>query len=239
MIVVSSKTFLRNRLRFMPLLISAGCFLSSTSCSSNRTVASKTPATPKPARIGSKQQGIASWYGEPYHGRQAANGEIYNMDALTAAHKTLPFETWVRVKNLSNKKTTEVRITDRGPFVAGRIIDLSRASAREIELVGPGTARVRLEVIKPPKQFAQHTFAQHTFPQQTMFSVQIAAVTDRGLANQIAKQAESFGETSVFEKPGSRPTVFRVLVGKEQEPKATALLRRIRKYYKDAFLIKL
>ena len=234
MIVVSSKTFLRNRLRFMPLLISAGCFLSSTSCSSNRTVASKTPATPKPARIGSKQQGIASWYGEPYHGRQAANGEIYNMDALTAAHKTLPFETWVRVKNLSNKKTTEVRITDRGPFVAGRIIDLSRASAREIELVGPGTAHVRLEVIKPPKQFAQHTFAQHT-----MFSVQIAAVTDRGLANQIAKQAESFGETSVFEKPGSRPTVFRVLVGKEQEPKATALLRRIRKYYKDAFLIKL
>lgn len=229
MIVVRSKNILRSRMRFMLLLIIAGCFLSSISCSSNRTVASKTPATPKPVRIGSKQQGIASWYGEPYHGRQAANGEIYNMDALTAAHKTLPFETWVRVKNLSNKKTTEVRITDRGPFVAGRIIDLSRASAREIELVVPGTARVRLEVIKPPKQFAQ----------QPIFAVQIAAVNDRGLANQIAKKAESFGATSVLEKPGSQPKVFRVLVGKEQESKATALLKRMRREYKDAFLIKL
>ena len=181
------------------------------------------------------------------------------MDALTAAHKTLPFETWVRVKNLSNKKTTEVRITDRGPFVAGRIIDLSRASAREIEMIGPGIASVRLEVIKPPKQFAQQTFSQQTLSQQTfsqqtlsqqtlsqqtlsqhtMFSVQIAAVTDRALANQIAKQAESFGATSVFEKPGSQPNVFRVLVGKEQKPKAMALLKRIRRDYKDAFLIKL
>ena len=166
------------------------------------------------------------------------------MDALTAAHKTLPFETWVRVKNLSNKKTTEVRITDRGPFVAGRIIDLSRASAREIEMIGPGLASVRLEVIKPPKQFAQQTFSQQTLSQQTlsqhtMFSVQIAAVTDRALANQIAKQAESFGATSVFEKPGSQPNVFRVLVGKEQKPKAMALLKRIRRDYKDAFLIKL
>ncbi len=229
MIIVSSKKILRTRMQFASLLITAVCFLSSSSCSSNRTVASNTPATPKPARVGSKQQGIASWYGEPYHGRQAANGEIYNMNALTAAHKTLPFETWVRIKNLSNKKTTEVRITDRGPFVAGRIIDLSRASAREIELVGPGTARVRLEVIKPPKRFEQHT----------LFAIQIAAVTDRGLANQIAKQAEGFGATSIFEKPGSRPTVFRVVVGKEQEPKATALLKKIRRDYKDAFLIKL
>ena len=151
------------------------------------------------------------------------------MDALTAAHKTLPFETWVRVKNLSNKKTAEVRITDRGPFVAGRIIDLSRASAREIELVDPGTARVRLEVIKAPKQFIQHAW----------FAVQIAAVTDRALANQIAKQAENFGTTSIVEKPGSRPVVLRVLVGKEQESKAAALLKKIRRDYRDAFLIKL
>ena len=72
------------------------------------------------------------------------------MDALTAAHKTLPFETWVRVKNLSNKKTTEVRITDRGPFVAGRIIDLSYAAAQSIDMVGPGTALVRIDVLDSP-----------------------------------------------------------------------------------------
>ena len=84
-----------------------------TGCASTRTTTVKTSSTPRPARIGWKQQGIASWYGDPYDGRRAANGEIYDMQAFTAAHKTLPFETWVRVKNISNKKWTEVRITDR------------------------------------------------------------------------------------------------------------------------------
>jgi rare lipoprotein A len=74
------------------------------------------------------------------------------MNAFTAAHQFLPFETWVRVKNLSNKKTAEVRITDRGPFVGGRILDLSRAAARQIDLIGPGTAKVRIEVIHSPRR---------------------------------------------------------------------------------------
>src|SRR5437660_1250352 len=91
--------------------------------------------------------GIASWYGYPFHGRAAANGEIYDMEKLTAAHRTLPFGTWVRVYDLDNQKTADVRITDRGPFVEGRIIDLSKAAARELAIIGPGVARVRLEVI--------------------------------------------------------------------------------------------
>jgi rare lipoprotein A len=103
----------------------------------------------KPAHIGSSETGIASWYGDPYHGRHAANGEIYDMEKLTAAHRTLPFGTWVRVKNLTNDKTVDVRIQDRGPFVGNRIIDLSRAAAREIEMIGPGTTKVRLTVIAP------------------------------------------------------------------------------------------
>ncbi|HUS06267.1 MAG TPA: septal ring lytic transglycosylase RlpA family protein [Bryobacteraceae bacterium] len=107
--------------------------------------------TAKPARIGSHENGIASWYGVPYHGRRAANGEIYNMERLTAAHRTLPFNTWVRVKNLTNDKSIDVRIQDRGPFVDKRIIDLSRAAARAVDMIGPGTAKVRLTVIKPPK----------------------------------------------------------------------------------------
>ena len=81
------------------------------------------------------ETGIASWYGYPYHGRRAANGEIYDMEKLTAAHRTLPFGTWVRVTNLTNSKTVDVRITDRGPFIDGRIIDLSKAAAREIDQV--------------------------------------------------------------------------------------------------------
>jgi DNA-binding NtrC family response regulator len=84
------------------------------------------------------ETGIASWYGHPYHGRQAASGEVYDMETLTAAHPSLPFNTVVRVHNLNNQRTVEVRITDRGPFVEGRIIDLSHAAARAIGMVVPG-----------------------------------------------------------------------------------------------------
>lgn len=98
--------------------------------------------------IGHTETGMASWYGEPYHGRQAANGEVFDMNRLTAAHRTLPFGTWVEVANLSNAKRVTVRITDRGPFVHGRVIDLSRAAADQIDMIGPGTARVRLRVIR-------------------------------------------------------------------------------------------
>ena len=102
------------------------------------------------SKIGSTETGIASWYGVPYHGRRSASGEIFDMEKLTAAHRALPFETWVEVTNLSNGKQVDVRITDRGPFVRGRIIDLSMAAARQIDMVRAGTARVRLKVIIAP-----------------------------------------------------------------------------------------
>ena len=94
----------------------------------------------------------------PYHGRRAASGEIYDMEKFTAAHRTLPFGTWVEVHQSRNGKRVDVRIIDRGPFVDGRIIDLSLAAARTIDMVGPGTARVRLKVIAPP------TFVAKTSP---------------------------------------------------------------------------
>jgi len=93
---------------------------------------------------------MASWYGVPYHGRRSASGEIYDMEKLTAAHRALPFQTWVEVTNLSNGKQVNVRITDRGPFVGGRIIDLSMAAARQLDMVRSGTARVKLKVIAAP-----------------------------------------------------------------------------------------
>jgi rare lipoprotein A len=95
--------------------------------------------------------GIASWYGEDFNGKPTSNREVYDMYAMTAAHKTLPFETRVRVFNLSNGKSTVVRINDRGPFVDGRIIDLSLAAAEAIDMVGPGTAPVRLEILSCPE----------------------------------------------------------------------------------------
>jgi peptidoglycan lytic transglycosylase len=97
---------------------------------------------------GTVQSGIASWYGSDYHGKQTSNKEIYNMYDMTAAHKTLPFGTRCMVTNLANGRSTVVRINDRGPFVDDRIIDLSYAAACLIDMIGPGTAPVRVEVLK-------------------------------------------------------------------------------------------
>ena len=96
------------------------------------------------------EEGVASWYGFPFQGRRTSNGEIYDMHEFTAAHRTLPFNAVVHVTNLRNGKQTEVRINDRGPFVANRVIDLSLSAAQAIEMVGTGTAPVRLEVISGP-----------------------------------------------------------------------------------------
>jgi len=97
-----------------------------------------------PSEEGFVEEGVASWYGRKFHGRRTANGEVYNMYQKTAAHKTLPFGTHVKVVNLSNGKEVIVKINDRGPFVKERIIDLSFAAAKDIALIGPGTTKVRL-----------------------------------------------------------------------------------------------
>jgi rare lipoprotein A len=93
------------------------------------------------------ESGTASWYGQKFHGRQTANGERYDMHGMTAAHKTLPFGTVLEVRNLDNGKVCRVRVNDRGPFVRGRIVDVSYAAAQELGLIGPGTARVELAVL--------------------------------------------------------------------------------------------
>jgi len=108
---------------------------------------------PKPAPGPSEgQTGEASWYGEPHHGRTTASGEIYDMNKLTAAHRTLPLGTRVLVTNLKNARAVEVRINDRGPSVEGRIIDLSFAAAKELGAVPSGTIPVRIRVISQPTQ---------------------------------------------------------------------------------------
>jgi rare lipoprotein A len=106
------------------------------------------PATPAP--IGWTETGVASWYGPGYDGRRTASGEVFDMHALTAAHRKLPFNTWLEVTNLKNGEQVEVRITDRGPFKDGRIIDLSKGAAERIDMVRDGIVRVRLKVIPAP-----------------------------------------------------------------------------------------
>jgi rare lipoprotein A len=110
------------------------------------------PADAKPIFI---ETGIASWYGPPYHNRRGSNGEIYDMHAMTAAHRTLPLGSLVRVVNVATGASAIVRITDRGPFVEGRVIDLSKAAAEKIGMLQKGTTEVRLEILKTPVSLAQ------------------------------------------------------------------------------------
>ncbi len=100
---------------------------------------------------GYRENGYASWYGEPFHGRKTASGEVYDMNKISAAHKTLPLHTWVEVRNLDNKKVMAMRINDRGPFVKGRIIDLSRQAAKEMGFLNDGVAKVHLKAVSPEK----------------------------------------------------------------------------------------
>ncbi len=105
---------------------------------------------PRPWEDLSGEVGLASWYGVPYHGRRTSSGEVYDMYQLTAAHREIPLGSWVEVTNLTNGRSLAVRINDRGPFVEGRIIDLSYASASLLGVTGPGLARVRVRLSQPP-----------------------------------------------------------------------------------------
>lgn len=188
-------------------------------------------ATPS-AKIGSTETGIASWYGRPYDGRHAASGEIYDMQQLTAAHRTLPFGTWLEVTNLQNQKSVDVRINDRGPFVDGRIIDLSLAAARAIDMAGPGLARVRLKVIAAPESLSSEIAPQEKpaaspppppapvratvaeippAPTVDSYAVQAGSFSDRGDAESFQATIRSrFEETRVLRVQ----SVWRVLVGR-------------------------
>ena len=161
---------------------------------------------------GWQQEGEASWYGPGFHGRQTASGEVYDMEAMTAAHRALPFGSWVRVVNLDNGLETRVRINDRGPFARGRVLDLSRAAARKLDMLGSGTARVRIEV-----QAGVAAEASPAAPSgsaaipDTCTLVQVGAFADRRNAAEAARRLEARGEP-VRQVQGA-DGLIRVLVG--------------------------
>ncbi len=160
-------------------------------------------SAPLPAPSGYTEEGNASWYGVPFHGRRASNGETYDMYKLTAAHRTLPFETMVRVTNLSNGKSTVVRITDRGPFVDNRIIDLSFAAAQEVDSVGPGVVPVRVEVLGGGD------------PTAGFFTVPVGAFRDRANAERLRDRLNALYPPIFIQQYDSPDGIFyRVRVGK-------------------------
>jgi rare lipoprotein A len=186
-------------------------------------------AAPPPApKVGVEETGIASWYGRPYHGRPSASGEIYDMEKLTAAHRTLPFGSIVRVHSLDNDREVEVRINDRGPFVEGRIIDLSHAAARDIAMIGPGIAKVRLRIITLPEAASSSYFA-----------VQVGAFRDRANAGRLrARMEKEYGSARLLMRE-SDPPLWRVQVGREiSEEGAEALAQRLRTETDAAFVVR-
>ena len=150
---------------------------------------------------GYEQRGIASWYGPGFHGKTTANGETYDMNALTAAHKELPFESIVEVINRDNRRRVRVRINDRGPFVKGRIIDLSRAAADAIDMIGPGTARVTIRVVSAGRGPAAA---------KTRYKVQLGAFRQRTNAEKLLERARRIDpDTRIRAEDG----LYRVEVG--------------------------
>jgi rare lipoprotein A len=149
------------------------------------------------------EEGVASWYGVPFNGRRTSNGEIYDMHEFTAAHRTLPFNCVVRVTNLNNGEHTEVRINDRGPFVANRVIDLSLSAAQAIEMVGPGTANVRLEILSGPN------------PNVGFFAVQVGAFKVQENAERLkAQMEETYPPVSIAAYDSPNGTFYRVRIGR-------------------------
>lgn len=145
------------------------------------------------------QTGYASWYGGKFQGRQTASGEIFDTHKLTAAHKTLPFGTIVTVTNLKNGKKVDVRINDRGPFVKGRIIDLSMAAAREIELLGDGIGRVRIDVTRAAPG---PTGYEAVRPEAEHYSIQVASFREEENARTLYSTLVSMGLDPEFESSG-------------------------------------
>jgi rare lipoprotein A len=159
------------------------------------------------------EQGIASWYGVPFHGRRAANGEIFDMNTLVAAHRTLPFGSIVRVTNLNNGRQVDVRVIDRGPFVGDRILDLARAAAAGLDMIGTGTAPVRIQLLSGPSLMTGD------------FTVQIGAFSDRDNAERLRERLLTRYQP-IFIQDFDAPSghFYRVRVGRVPSPDAAQQL---------------
>ncbi|WP_215395702.1 septal ring lytic transglycosylase RlpA family protein [Rheinheimera oceanensis] len=156
-----------------------------------------------------REIGIASWYGNKFHGHLTSNGETYNMFAMTAAHKTLPLPSYVKVTNLDNNLSAIVRVNDRGPFHSDRVIDLSYSAAHKIGMLQRGTARVQLELLQSPAMYAQAAIPGTT--QANSCFIQVLASSDSNRLSQLQQKLQREQALPSEIQPGSG--IFRLLVG--------------------------
>ncbi len=216
-----------------------------TGCGKKRRARARAPRLPSPVAVqpGDFEYGHASWYGHPYHGRRTSSGETYDMHQLTAAHRTLPFGTQVEVTNMENERKVQVRINDRGPFVDGRIIDLSLKAAKAIRMVGPGTARVRVRILRVPGHGSTSSADGRDVVRTRAgrYSVQVGAFAEWRNADQLrARLVRSYPQYPVLlnlTRDGAR---YRVWVGNEpSEQRAALIAGRLRQDQLAAFVVRL
>jgi rare lipoprotein A len=234
------------------LLVLATLFLLQA-CASAPPPAPPTPkGHPKPYRVhgnwykplpharGFSQKGIASWYGKKFHGRKTSNGEIYDMYAMTAAHKTLPLGTWVRVRSLENGRQITVRVNDRGPFVRGRIIDLSYTGAKKLGMVGPGTARVEITALGERHKTASGTTYTPVDYYSGKFTFQVGAFSNRDNAERLrVKLDKTFANAHVTPYDRGDAVFYRVRVGicEDLDTAETFERKLAENGYPDAFIV--
>ncbi len=201
---------------------------------------------PTPARAGATEVGMASWYGHPYHGRTTSNGETYDMRQMTAAHLSLPFGTRVRVTNLGNGRSVELRINDRGPFSDNRILDVSRAAAERLRMVDAGLAKVRLEVIAAPGMAAKPRVRPAAVKPA---AVETAACSSAGHGVQVGSFRNPanargvlagldgrYGPARVVSAAVNGGTLYRVVIGSESPAAARATLAKVQADGLDGFV---
>ncbi|PYY11600.1 MAG: septal ring lytic transglycosylase RlpA family lipoprotein [Acidobacteria bacterium] len=197
---------------------------------SRDTTIAKTPLPVTPSEKLYTQLGLASWYGAPYHNRRGSNGQLYDMNAMTAAHRTLPLNSVVRVTNVKTGGSAVVRITDRGPFIGERIIDLSLAAAKAVDVWGPGTAWVKLELIATPAPLDSGG----------KWAVQIGAFDTREAALQMKQSViDRYHPTNVLEFAGPTGEWVRIRVQNDDRELAEGISHSVTTPEGGVFLVRL
>lgn len=176
------------------------------------------------------ETGIASWYGAPYHNRRGANGQVYRQDALSAAHRTLPLETLIEVTNLETGQAAIMRVTDRGPFVPGRILDLSRGAAKAVGIFRPGTGRVRIDIYAAPA----------AIDRGGRWCVQIGAFRSGHAARKLSDRlTRKYHSANVIEFEGPTGYWVRIRPFHDEKKRAVEIARSVRPSQGNAYLVRL
>ena len=231
------------------LALATAVLLMFTGCGKRVAVAPPGGTTARAASAESELEGLASYYAEPYHGRRTANGEVFDTyQELTAAHRTLPFNTVVKVTNETNGRNVEVRINDRGPFINGRVIDLSLRAAREIDLERAGIAPVKLKVLKegtpasPSRSSSRASVPPPAPASGALYTIQVGAFESQAAAEFVQKNLEQrYGDVTIQAFAStSAPPFYRVRVGRLIDlTAAEELSKQLRNEKFEPFVVRL